>query len=48
MPSKLELAGVNIVLLGDFNPALFHPDWFVRNDLVPAGLGEAAKGEGMS
>ena len=44
---EVQLAGVGIILLGDFNPALFHPDWLVRNDLVPPGLGEAAGGEGL-
>jgi hypothetical protein len=25
---------INVVLLGALNPAIFHPEWFVRNDLL--------------
>ena len=29
-----EIVGVDIVLLGDFNPAIFSPRWFSANDLI--------------
>jgi hypothetical protein len=31
---KLEIEGVSVVVLGDFNPAMFRPMWFSRNGLV--------------
>jgi hypothetical protein len=31
---KLELCGHSIVILGDFNPSIFHPYWLVKNGLV--------------
>ncbi len=34
MPPQLELQGATIVLLGSFNPAIFHPAWFAANDLL--------------
>ena len=24
-----------IVILGDFNPAIFHPSWLAQNELIP-------------
>ena len=34
----LEISGASIVLLlGSFNPAIFHPEWFSRNGLLPRG-----------
>lgn len=33
----------NIVLLGSFNPAIFHPEWFVRHELVGESVLETAK-----
>lgn len=33
--SKIEIAGTSIVLLGSFNPAIFHPQWFAKNGLLP-------------
>jgi hypothetical protein len=38
-----EVAGVEVVLVGDFNPALFHPDWLAQNDLITDGLAAALK-----
>jgi hypothetical protein len=35
-----EFEDVGIVLIGDFNPAIFNPDWLLQNDLVGA---DAAK-----
>jgi hypothetical protein len=31
---KPELEDVNIVLVGSFNPAIFHPVWFAREKLI--------------
>jgi hypothetical protein len=33
----LEISGASIVLAGSFNPAIFHPEWFSRNGLLPQG-----------
>jgi len=32
--TKPEIEGVSIVLVGSFNPAIFHPDWFAREKLI--------------
>lgn len=29
-----RIAGASIVLVGNFNPAILSPDWFVRQGLV--------------
>ncbi|MGO9460076.1 MAG: hypothetical protein ACLP1W_08140 [Rhodomicrobium sp.] len=29
-----EIAGASVVLVGSFNPAIFSPDWFVRQNLL--------------
>lgn len=35
MPSPLpEFENCTVVLLGSFNPAIFHPEWFVRQGLL--------------
>jgi hypothetical protein len=26
----------SIVLVGNFNPSIFHPEWFIRHEIVPA------------
>jgi hypothetical protein len=31
---KPEIEGVSIVLVGSFNPAIFHPVWFAREKLI--------------
>ena len=31
-----EFEDIGIVLIGDFNPAIFNPDWLLENDLVGA------------
>lgn len=30
-----ESEQASIVFVGSFNPAIFHPEWFVRNELIP-------------
>lgn len=30
----VELSGISIVLVGSFNPALFHPTWFAKRELI--------------
>ena len=37
-----EINGVSAVLLGDFNPAIFTPSWFVLNGLLPERVAESA------
>jgi len=32
-----EIAGASIVLIGNFNPAIMSPDWFVRQGLIREG-----------
>lgn len=34
-----------IVVLGAFNPAIFHPSWLAREELLPAGEADAAEVE---
>lgn len=31
---KLTTQEANIVLVGSFNPAIFHPEWLLRNELI--------------
>ncbi len=38
-----EIVGVDIVLLGDFNPAIFSPSWFSSNDLLREGAADKAE-----
>ncbi len=35
--SKPKIIGqeASIVLVGNFNPTIFHPDWFLRYDIIP-------------
>lgn len=37
-----EISGVSIVLLGDFNPAIFTPAWFALHGLLPKSVAENA------
>ena len=37
-----EISGVSVVLLGQFNPAIFTPAWFALHDLLPVGAAENA------
>lgn len=34
MPAKPEIAGAAIVLVGNFNPLIFRPDWFVQKNIL--------------
>jgi hypothetical protein len=35
IPAKApEAEGLEIVLVGSFNPAIFHPEWFLRHQLI--------------
>jgi len=38
-----DISGVNIVLLGSFNPAIFHPIWFKTQNLIRAQEADDAK-----
>jgi hypothetical protein len=40
---KAEGEGLDVVLVGSFNPAIFHPEWFLRHELV--GAEDALKAE---
>ena len=37
-----EISSVSVILLGDFNPAIFTPAWFALHDLLPKGAAESA------
>lgn len=37
-----ELGGVDIIVLGDFNPAVFTPAWFALHDLLPKNVADSA------
>jgi len=39
---ELKISGVSIVLLGQFNPAIFSPAWFSMHDLLPKMVAENA------
>jgi len=38
-----EISGASIVLLGSFNPPIFQPQWFARQNLLQPTLAEKAK-----
>ena len=38
-----EISGVQIVLVGDFNPAIFTPAWFALYRLLPESVASSAK-----
>ncbi len=38
-----DINGASIVLGGNFNPSIFQPEWFGRQNLLPIGEVEAAK-----
>jgi hypothetical protein len=38
-----EISGVSIVLLGSFNPPIFHPEWFAKYGLITDKEKEAAE-----
>ena len=37
-----EISGVGVVLLGDFNPAIFTPAWFAMHGLLPRATADSA------
>jgi hypothetical protein len=37
-----EISGVSIVLVGSFNPPIFHPEWFSKHSLISEKEREAA------
>ncbi|MCY3842941.1 MAG: hypothetical protein OXH69_05295 [Acidobacteria bacterium] len=37
-----EISGVGVVLLGDFNPAIFAPAWFAMHRLLPRATADSA------
>jgi hypothetical protein len=43
MASQLHNEEVNIVLRGQFNPALFHPTWFAASELIRKQEADTAK-----
>lgn len=38
-----DLEGCSIVLVGNFNPAIFHPAWLVAQDIIRPSEGKAAE-----
>ena len=38
-----DISGMQVVLLGQFNPAIFSPAWFARNGLLREGVEESAQ-----
>ena len=43
MPKTLEIDSASIVILGSFNPAIFHPSWFKANGLIKPEEADKAK-----
>jgi hypothetical protein len=43
MRLRPESKGLNIVVRGSFNPAIFHPSWFAKCDLIRSQEADAAK-----
>ena len=37
-----EISSVSVILLGDFNPAIFTPAWFALHGLLPKGAADSA------
>ena len=42
MKIEPEISGVTVVLLGDFNPAIFTPAWFALHGLLPESVADDA------
>lgn len=40
--SKAEIRGISIVFLGDFNPIIFQPSWFVSENLMTKAESDSA------
>jgi hypothetical protein len=38
-----EIEGASIVLVGSFNPAIFHPSWLASHDMIRIGTAEKAE-----
>src|SRR5438132_983763 len=38
-----EVSGSGVVLLGSFNPAIFQPAWFARQNLIPTAEVDTAE-----
>jgi hypothetical protein len=43
MALSCELEGASVVLLGNFNPAIFQPQWFARQSLIRPSEADAAE-----
>lgn len=43
MAHTAEILASSIVIVGDFNPAIFSPDWLERNDLIGKGDADTAR-----
>jgi len=37
-----DISGANVVLIGSFNPKIFQPEWFLRQNLLPESEAEEA------
>ena len=43
-----EAEGLDVVLVGSFNPAIFHPEWFFRQRIVSEQDSKEAKVQDVS
>lgn len=44
MPDRIpEISGAAIVVVGSFNPAIFQPEWFARQNLIPVPEADQAE-----
>jgi hypothetical protein len=39
---QIQIEGISIVLIGNLNPAIFHPSWFAAHNLIRAEEADAA------
>ena len=46
MPFRPEISGASIVLVGNFNPLIFRPDWFVQKGILAEEEVDAAVRDG--
>ena len=42
MLPQIQVQGVSIVLIGNLNPAIFHPSWFAAHNLLRTEEADAA------
>ena len=42
MAAPVEVSGISVVVAGSFNPAIFHPQWFVEKEQLTAGAADQA------